>query len=272
MARGFVHIGVLKVLEEQHLAVDLISGTSMGGLLAAMYAMGMSVADIEAEALRISNFSQLVRLLDPTPARRGFLDGGRVRRYLTGLIGEKRQFEDLAIPLALCSVDINSAQEIVFTKGPLLPAVLSTIAMPGLFPPIVMEERCMVDGGVLNNLPVEPLHKMGAEKILAIDAHLDPSETASWIDGNRKEHFPVPVPDFFVEFYRSCLIMVAEITRSRLDRYPPDLLIRPELAQNITMFLGFSHAAEAIDVGEQAMRAALPKLQAILDSPKEPSE
>jgi len=130
-ARGLAHIGVLKVLEREGIQIDCLAGTSIGGVIAAAFAQGRTAEELEAEATKFSKVRHLVSLLDPNPARRGFLEGNRVRKYLLSLFGPDQSFENLKIPLILNAVDLNTCAEIAISEGPLLPAIYGTIAVPG---------------------------------------------------------------------------------------------------------------------------------------------
>lgn len=240
-ARGLAHVGVLKVLAEAGIPIDCVSGTSMGGVIAAAYACGIPVCDIEEKALQLSHMHELVKLLDVSTQRRGLLEGTRVRDFLAGLFID-RNIENLPIRLALPAVDLIQAREIVFTSGLLLPAVLATIAVPGLFQPVEIGPYRLVDGGVLNNLPVDRVRELGADIVIAIDAQFNPYTQKPWQDLPERPRFAVPLPDFFLDFYRAELIMIAELTQARLKVNPPELLLRPPFRWISTCFSAF-HAS-----------------------------
>ena len=119
-ARGLAHIGVLKVLEQAHIPIDFISGTSMGAIIGACKARGMSSTEIEAVTIKFSSVRQLVRMVDLAGGRRGLLAGNHVRSFLAEVIGEDTDFSKLNIPLAICSVDLEDGSEAVFTQGKVL--------------------------------------------------------------------------------------------------------------------------------------------------------
>jgi NTE family protein len=265
-ARGLAHIGVLKVLEENHIQIDCLAGTSMGGVIAAAYALGMSAEDIENEAIKFSKVGHLVSLLDPNPARRGFLEGNRVKKYLQSLFEPVQFFENLKIPLILNAVDLNTCQEIAMTEGPLLPALLGTIAVPGLFPPAAHNGQLLIDGGVLNNVPTSHMKSIGADLIIAVDVLTDPVPEAPRMNGSTKTHFQVPLPDFFVDLYRALIIMSSQNTRLQLLANPPDILIHPDIPADITMFLGFLQIHEVIAAGERSALQALPQIESLLET------
>jgi len=264
-ARGFAHIGILKALQNAGIHIDCISGTSMGGLIAAAFACGIPLETIEQKALQLSHMRELVKLVDVSRQRRGLLEGSRVRDFLVDLFLD-RSFETLKIPLAMPAVDLVRAQEVVFTSGMVLPAVLATSAVPALFQPIELNGQRLVDGGVLNNLPVDLARRLGADRIIAVDVQFDPAAEKPWQDQPPGDRFPFPAPSFFLDFYRAELIMIAEITRMRLNACPPDLLLRPSIPTSITMFLGFTRIPEIIAAGEHCAIEAMPSIIRLLQA------
>jgi NTE family protein len=264
-ARGLAHIGVLKVLEKSGIQIDCLAGTSIGGVIAAAYAQGMSAEDLENEAIKFSKVRHLVGLLDPNPARRGFLEGNRVKKYLETLIDPDQLFENLNIPLIMNAVDLNTCGEIAIKEGPLLPALLGTIAVPGLFPPVPHNGHLLIDGGVLNNVPTSHMKSIGADIVIAVDVLSDPIPESARESTSPKAHFPVPLPDFFVDLYRALIIMSSQNTRLQMVANPPDILIHPDIPADITMFLGFLQIHEVIAAGEASALQALPQIEALLE-------
>ena len=265
-ARGLAHIGVLKVLEKRGIQIDCLAGTSIGGVIAAGYAQGMSAEELEIEAVKFSKLRHLVSLLDPNPARRGFLEGNRVKKYLQSLFEPSQFFENLKIPLILNAVDLNTCTEIAMKEGPLLPAILGTIAVPGLFPPVAQNGHLLIDGGVLNNVPTSHIRSLGTDIVIAVDVLSDPVPESVGGAATHRPHFPVPLPDFFIDLYRALIIMSSQNTRMQLASYPPDVLIHPDIPADITMFLGFLQVHEVIAAGEAAALQALPQIESLLEA------
>ncbi|MGB8252155.1 MAG: patatin-like phospholipase family protein, partial [Anaerolineaceae bacterium] len=263
-ARGLAHIGVLKVLEEAHVPIDYISGTSMGSIIGAGYANGSTPAELESIASRFSHIRQLIRMVDLAGGRRGLLDGKHVRAFLTEIIGAKTNFSDLRIPLSICSVDLNSGREKIFTEGNVLDAVMASIAVPGIFVPQVVQDHNLVDGGVINNLPVDHVRALGAEFIIAVDVmHHDFSQFGS---DNRSTSFSITPTASFQEVYRYIAMMISEMTRLRLVLDAPNIIIRPDLPNDLHIFGGFTRAADAISAGENATRLALADIENSLNN------
>jgi NTE family protein len=264
-ARGFAHIGILKGLEAAGIDIDFIAGASMGGVIGACYAAGLTARQLEDRILDLSRMRELMKLIDLAPHRRGLLEGNKVRAYLADLLDEDCTFESLRIPLSVTAVDLLQGKEVVLNHGPLLPAIMSTIAIPGLFAPTILGPYRLVDGGVLNNLPFDHVRAMGADIVIAVDVQLDPQYELPWQDLPEKPHWPIRLPDFFLDFYRAELIMISAINQMRLQNCPPDMLIRPPIPPDITMFLGFPYAKEIITAGEQAIESALPRILEIIE-------
>ena len=125
-AHGLAHIGVLSVLERRHIPIDCLSGASMGGLIAAAYASGMTPSMLATLALRMSRVRRLIRLVDLRPPHRGLLAGTKLRAFLGQFIPPEMTFADLRLPLALEAVDLRSGEEVALTDGPVLDAVMAT--------------------------------------------------------------------------------------------------------------------------------------------------
>jgi NTE family protein len=175
-------------------------------------------------------------------------------------------FENLKIPLILNAVDLNSCAEIAMSTGPLLPALLGTIAVPGLFPPWPHNGHLLIDGGVLNNVPTSHMRSSGADVVIAVDVLSDPIPEPVETVGSQRPHFPVPLPDFFIELYRALIIMSSQNTRMQLEANPPDVLIHPDIPADITMFLGFLQVHEIIAAGERSALQALPQIESLLEA------
>ena len=265
-ARGMAHIGVLKVLEREHVPIDLLAGTSMGGLIAALYAAGIPVRQIEEEARRMSSPRQLIALVDRTLPQRGLLQGQKIMDYLDQWL-EGLTFDQLRIPLGLVAVDLIGEQKVVLQEGSVLEAVRATTALPGLLAPFERGDQLLVDGGLLDNLPVDVVRQMGADVVIAVDIATDQQAVTCFIEELHQRPF---VPDGLVHLlemlWRSVALLTNEINRRVQEETPPDLLIRPTLPPGITVLTGFTRAAEAIAVGEKAAAEALPQIRALLAS------
>jgi len=163
-ALGFAHLGVLKALEENEIKIDSISGTSVGAIFAALYAFGVSFADIETEAANL-NWLKLAQL---RPSRLGLTSNVGIKAILNRYIG-KADIKDAEIPLAIMTTDLETGSKVVFKSGDVVDAVLASSCMPGLFIPVKMNGLMLVDGGIVENVPISPLKSLGAEVTVGVN-------------------------------------------------------------------------------------------------------
>lgn len=237
LARGLAHIGVLNVLQEMGVKIDFIAGTSMGSLIAALYACGLKLKLIERLAQRISRRTWM----DFTFPRMGLIAGEKLEQLLYMLTG-RRSFEELSLPLAVVAVDLISGERVILNEGSVARAVRASCAIPGIFSPVEIGEKLLVDGGVLERVPAPAVREMGAGTVIAVDV--------GGQVGNYK------INHIFDVMSKSLDIMAREIHRKQcLDA---DVLINPEVSD-----LGpfdFHRVEEAIGRGEAAARQALPLL------------
>ncbi len=259
-ARGLAHIGVLKGVIQAGLPIHFLSGTSMGAIVSGMYAIGTSIEEMEQIAINFSHMRNLVKLVDVSASKRGLLEGKSVRRYLQKMFKEDYRIEDLSTPLTINAVDLITGDEIVFTEGSLLTAIYSSSAVPGIFSPIRKGEQYLVDGGVLNNLPVDHIREMGAEFTIGVDVHTDPHRDRPFHIGPNRTNTPIPLPNFLLDFYRAEMIMMYKMTQTTIKRTKPDILIKPAIPPEITEMFGFTRAKQLIDLGEKAVKEAVPRI------------
>lgn len=161
---GAAHIGVLRALEARGVRPDALAGTSIGALVAALYAFGYSPDEIERMALGMDWFD----VAEFAPSRLGLLSDANLRRLLEAKLGEAR-LEDAPIPLAIVATDIGAGEPVVLRAGEVAVAVMASASVPGVFHPVELDGRMLVDGGLVENVPVSPLVEMGAEYIIAVD-------------------------------------------------------------------------------------------------------
>jgi len=259
-ARGLSHIGALQVLEDEGYRIRAIAGTSMGGFIGAAYAVGLSPREIEARAAA----TRLRELLQLRPTGDGLLGLDHVAALLHDLVGECT-FADLRIPLAVTATDLTTCQEIVLTEGKVAEAVLATIALPGIFPPRVMGEHRLVDGGILDPVPVRPARQLFPGVVFAVA--LSPAP-AQWPESRS----PSPLaflPGFNVltrlrpaqalhVFMQSMEIASRMQTELRLQIDRPEVLVRPDVWR-VALF-GEPSLDDMIETGRAVTREALPVL------------
>jgi NTE family protein len=233
----------------------------MGGIIGAALASKVSLNQMEAEALQIRKLGEQVKLVDLQIGGSALLKGTRIYHFIGDLIGKEISFEDLEIPLAVVAVDVKTGREVVLNKGNVSSAIRATISVPGIFEPVEYGNLRLVDGGVLNNVPVDVAYKMGAESVIAVDVL--PS-----FPRNQPGKIPLvqplkltPIPQSMHEMMNIMLIMISEMTELRLKCTNPDIIIRPDLPHKMGLLLGFEFAETAIQAGEKAAENMLPELR-----------
>jgi len=263
-ARGLAHIGIIKVLEEAGITISHLAGCSMGGLIASLYASGMPISEIEGIALSLNNTREILKLVDHTPSRKGLLAGKSIRKFLSRFIPTEYTIENTKIPLVLNAVDLNTGREIELREGSLLDSIMATTAVPGFFPAVDRGPYRLVDGGMLDDVPVKYLKSISPIPVVAVDVHLHLQETALAGGSSNHEHIPLPLPVFMQDFYNVEMIMTTTFIKINLEKYPPDLLVRPTIPADISLFFGFLKVRDIIQAGEDAMREKLPILHSLL--------
>jgi len=264
-ARGLAHIGVLRVLERERIPVACVAGTSMGGLIGALYAAGVAIERVEAEVVRLSRVTEQMRLVDFELSAAGLsVRGRRIYNMLAELLGEELTFADLRLPLAMVSVDVRTGRPVTLQGGLVIDAVRATISIPGIFTPVDLGDYRLVDGGVLDNVPVDVAHALGATHTVAVDVLPSYSRNQPGVAPVETGLQLAFAPQQFAEIYQVLMIMIAAVTEAQLRQYPPDLLIRPALSPHVTLLSGFNRADELIAAGEAAAVAALPAIRTLL--------
>lgn len=175
-AKGLSYIGIIQVLEENGIDVDVIAGTSMGAYIGALWAYGLDGRELEALAQRMERPFALLRFIDPAlPPRRGFMRGDRVARQLRKTMGDAC-FSELVRRLLIVATDLNTLERVVFESGEVARHVQASMAMPGVMVPVEVDGRTIIDGGIADPLPVDVLTEAGVERIIAVNTIPTPEE------------------------------------------------------------------------------------------------
>jgi predicted acylesterase/phospholipase RssA len=173
-ARGLFQIGVLSVLEEQGITPDIIAGTSMGSIIGAMYASGLKAKDLKQIAYGI-DWRQVMRLTDIVALpRSGIIHGKRIMALLRSVLGDI-SFSQLQCKYAAVAADLYSGQQVILAEGSLIEAIRASISIPGIFKPVYYRGRYLVDGGLVNVVPVSVCRDLGADFVIAVNAIPDPA-------------------------------------------------------------------------------------------------
>ena len=282
-SRGWSHVGVLKTLIREGVEPDVVCGTSVGAMVGAAYLSG-KLEELEEWVLD-SNQLDVIKFFEIQFTRAGFVDTERFEQFLDDyVVPAEQQIEDFPKPYAAVATDVNNGREIWFTEGNALTAVRASMAMPGLFPTVHHAGRWLVDGGLVNPVPVSACHALGADFVIAVNLNsgilgkrdrnrsgeeaADHSGFLGRFRRSAKEHVDSvfasnrnAAPGNFEVIANSINIFQDRITRSRLAGDPADIVISPKLA-HIGM-LDFHRAAEAIREGEERMARAIDEIVAM---------
>ena len=244
-ARGIAHIGVLRVLEEEGIPVRVVAGTSVGALIGACYCSGLSLAEMQdvAHSVRFTTFARW------TLSRYGFASNDRMISFLTRTL-KCKTFEELRIPLGVTATDFNTGEGVVFHSGSIVDPVRASCAYPGMFLPVEIRGRYLVDGMLSHPVPTRPLREMGADRVLAV--HLK----GTWANGGPPRHLFDVIGQSFA---------IAQDAMSSLWRQSADLVVEPDVAG--FGYDDFKRADDLIRSGEVAMRKALPEVRKWMQAP-----
>jgi len=246
--RGLAHVGVLKAFERHRIHVDCLTGASMGGAVGGLYAAGIPLEALEHFIQKTPKY----RLIDVGFRKRGLIAGNSIYMAVKDLLKEHGKkdllIEDLPVSFKTVSVDLLEGKQVVFDKGDLLTALRATTAFPGIFSPLMHNGMMLVDGGVLNNLPVEELGREEGQLIIAVDV--------------AREHEKKPPRNLVEVLYRSYSLMNTERKHGSLRL--TDVIIRPDIG-HIPAF-DFTKSQECIEAGEEAAERIIDELKARVTS------
>ena len=238
-ARGIAHLGVWQRLQELGIPIHCVAGTSIGAIAGAIIAAGR--VDEALAWCEMSSWKKLPGLIFERPTTKALLSGRRVEEKLRQIIAAET-FADLSMPYAAVATDLNTGEAVVMQEGDLISAVRASMSIPGVFSPIEREGRVLVDGGLVNPLPVSACRALGAEVIIAVDVNPlgDPATTKPF----EKLH----IMDVLLKSFG---IFNYELTRRELAVNKPDVLIRPDVGQVVA--LDFRRVGPLVEIGRQAV-------------------
>ncbi|MCS1351372.1 patatin-like phospholipase family protein [Mechercharimyces sp. CAU 1602] len=241
-ARGLAHIGVIKVLVDAGIPIDYIAGSSMGSLVGSIYASGFPIHMAEQLAV---NLKRKV-WLDFTIPKKGLLSGEKARE-LVRLLTKKKRLEELDIPTAVVATDLTQGKRVVFTHGPTDEAVRASISIPGIFEPVRQGEQVLVDGGVIDRVPISVVREMGADLVIAVDVH--PRSPSTQIN------------TIFDVILESIILMEREILSERI--LDADVIIHPDMDR--ISATAFTEAKTCIARGVEAATIQVERIQHLID-------
>jgi len=240
-AKGFAHIGVIKVLEAHHIPVSMIVGTSAGSFVGSLYAYGFSAFQLQ----KISFDLEQSDVADLTLPDNGFIKGERLAAYVNRML-RNTPLEKLRIPFYAVATDIQTGQEMVFGSGNTGSAVRASCSVPGVFVPAAIGGRMYVDGGVVSPVAVDAARRLGADIVIAVD-----------ISGNGESPRPTGTLSTILQ---SISIMYGKISYQQLQH--ADVVVRPKVGHIGSA--DFSRRHDAVLEGERAAAAALPDIKAAI--------
>lgn len=292
-AKGFAHIGVLSVLEKAGIVFSAVSGTSMGAFVGAFYAAD-KLGDLQQGAVGIK-LRDIPLLLSPTLSKKGFMTGKKIIRFLKKSL-EKEKIEELSKKYAAVCADVNNGEVVTFTEGDLISAVRASIAIPGLFIPVVLNNKLLVDGGILEPLPVRAVRELGSDFVVGVDV-ITGSIDRPGLHGKRNDSDSMNVDSGLNSIYeiiksfaktdknklinekdikyvfdklsvvsilkRSILLNQKQLISHVLERFPVDFLIRPDLTG--VGVSDFHRAEQIIEIGKNEAEKIKKELKDIIN-------
>lgn len=245
-ARGIAQIGAISALEEQGFAINSIAGSSIGSLIGGLYAMG-KLADF-TDWLKTLKRRDVFNLMDFTWSSAGVMKGERVFNKIKSFIPDML-IEEMPIPFVAVSTDILHQQEIIFKEGSFFDAVRASIAIPGVFTPVSHMDNILVDGGLINPLPLNHLPRKGGEIVVAINVNAPEEMELSVAKANNK------YGGYLTITQKAILTMLGKITELSVNLYKPDIVIH--IPRNVVGIWDYHKTDYLIEVGRQRTLAAL---------------
>ncbi len=297
-SRGWAHIGALEALDEAGIPVDMIAGCSVGSYVGAIYASG-GLASLKEFVLRMDG-KKIFSYFDVVFPRHGLLDGSRKLREMLSAHTAATTFEELGIPLLMVATDLEAGDKVVLKSGDLFVALRATMSLPGLFSPVRVHGRWLVDGGLVDPVPVGLVRAMGADVVIAVDLN------SGLVSRQRREHLAAKrrgeteeaqkdeaselvkklseyydsaesvvkkkirevlsidedMPDIMNTVSTAIGIMQERITRINLAVEPPDVLIQPRLGE--LRMMDFDHVEKAIEEGYLGIRERIADIRMMI--------
>ena len=238
-SKGFAHIGIIKVLKENNIPVKVVTGTSAGSIVGSLYASGMSPDRLELEAEILGKTD----LVDLTLSSSGFIKGEKLQNYINQKVGN-RPIQQLPIKFAAVATDFESGKAVAFNRGNVGQAVRASASIPNVFQPTMIGGRRYVDGGLSQPVPVSAAKKQGANFIIAVDISARPVKNVN--------------QGFFSYLDQTFNVMSIPLLQHELGQ--ANVVIKPQVLE-MGSIGGFDQKRHAIQLGEEAARAALPEIK-----------
>jgi len=250
-ALGLAQIGVLEAIEENEIPIDALSGTSIGAIISSLWVSGYSAKEIQDVCGSFGSKFRTISLVDITVPRMGFIGGKNIRKLLSKHLKDKT-FNDTKIPLKIIACDINSRKEVVISSGKLIDAVMSSIAIPGIISPVIADDgRILVDGGVVNPVPISVLVKDGIRRIIAVNSMPSPEDSEK-IRRKKPTIFDIIVNSFYSMEYR-----IGKYSGEKADVYMHPILKGAQ-------WFEFYRAKEFVRFGKKEALKVLPDIKKLV--------
>ncbi len=283
-ARGFAHIGVIKCLEEHSVPVDSIVGTSIGAIVGGAYACGLSGAEMERIAQSLDSFTMLKTLL-PGLSSTGLVHHDNISKFLVDIVG-RRRIEDLPVKFRAVATDLLTGEEFVFDKGPLVDAIIASIALPVIFQPAYIDGRYLVDGGLSNPVPISVARALHPDFCIAVNVTPGPERMRGWIQRKaammeqRKNGLlhtwfrtklttaetvamdRIFLPTALRVTMQSVSITSYNLLTHHLKHAQPDLMLTPQIEEY--ELLEFNKGAEIVGQGYESAKLAIEVIERML--------
>lgn len=238
-SKGFAHVGIIKVLKENGIPVKVVTGTSAGSIVGSLFASGMSPDRLELEAEILGKTD----LVDLTLSTSGFIKGEKLQNYINRKVGGRR-IQQFPIKFAAVATDFETGKAVAFNQGNAGQAVRASAAIPNVFQPVIIGRHTYVDGGLSQPVPVSAARRQGANFVIAVDISARPGKNIS--------------QGFFSYLDQTLNVMSVSALQNELGQ--ADVVIKPQVL-DLGAVGGFDQKKRAIQLGEEAARAALPEIK-----------
>ncbi len=252
-ARGLAHIGVLKVLEEEDIHIDMIAGVSMGAIIGACYATGISIDEIEKEALSMNKRKVFSSIMDLSRPSKSILKGKKAFRFISKFLSDKT-FLETKLSFGVIATDLESGDEVILKRGNIAKAVQASMSVPGIFPPVKIGSKYLIDGGVVNPTPTDLVKKMGADVVIGVDLVM-------------KKSVKLNNPGTIATLMQSYEIIRSQAVKFKMNDKVINgnlAVIQPEIRSTIDSFK-FYNIDKFIKSGEDATRKVMPKIKSLIN-------
>lgn len=249
-ARGFAHIGVIKVLIDNKIPIEFVAGTSMGAAIAAYFALNLEIRNLERIFVNFRK-RDMLKVIDVNDPRISLVKGIKAKKFLKSIFGNKT-FKDTKIPLVISATALEDGSKITFQKGKILDAIMASGAFPGVFPPVKYRNKHLVDGGLADATPVDLVKELGAEVIVAVDLF------------GLTRHKEMNYDTITKVLGRTYEIIMSKLADYKIKEYGKNIVVlEPETGKRIQTF-AFYNAKKNIKAGEIEAKRHLKKIKRLL--------